>query len=42
MWDNVVMAYSKAMCWGVLAVFVNLTQAGVVTEKGVSLEEMPP
>jgi hypothetical protein len=22
--------------------FVNLTQAGVITEKGASLEEMPP
>jgi hypothetical protein len=25
-----------------LVLFVNLTQAGVITEKGASVEEMPP
>jgi hypothetical protein len=25
-----------------LVLYVNLTQAGVITEKGASLEEMPP
>ena len=28
--------------WNDLALCVNLTQARVVTEKGASLEEMPP
>jgi hypothetical protein len=32
--------FSKAQAWLVLC--VNLTQAGVITEKGASLEEMPP
>jgi len=27
---------------GVLAGFVSTTQAGVITEKGASVEEMPP
>jgi hypothetical protein len=30
----------KLLFWLVLC--VNLTQAGVITEKGASLEEMPP
>jgi hypothetical protein len=33
-------AVGWAVYWLVLC--VNLTQAGVITEKGVSLEEMPP
>jgi hypothetical protein len=31
---------TPSVCWLVLC--VNLTQAGVITEKGVSVEEMPP
>jgi hypothetical protein len=32
--------YIKALYWLVLC--VNLTQAGVITEKGVSVGEVPP
>jgi hypothetical protein len=32
--------YLRSMCWLVLC--VNLTQAGVITEKGASVGEVPP
>jgi hypothetical protein len=35
-----VKALERGLCWLVLC--VNLTQAGVIIEKGASLEEMPP
>jgi hypothetical protein len=35
-----VLKYFNLLYWLVLC--VNLTQAGVITEKGASLEEMPP
>jgi len=38
-WEEKRVARGRGLYWLVLC--VNLTQAGVITEKGASLEEMP-
>ena len=38
--ENLIVLPGSSLYWLVLC--VNLTQAGVITEEGVSLQEMPP